>query len=103
MDLEKIQENVIDAMSEIPEKWGSSEWNIVINIDDNTVSIDHNTCCYDECCADRRVILKGLYGFDTDGWFNYNEDADEYSTIDLENWKDNEVFSIAEISEWINI
>jgi len=101
-NLTTIQTNLIKVMSENPEKWGDSDWNIAIDLDDNSVSIDHNTTCYNECCSNQDVATVSLYGFDVDGWFEYDEENDTHTTpIDLENWSGSEMFSESTINEWI--
>ena len=85
MNTEKMMNaaaNAAELLVECPEDWGNSDWNIAIDVDTGSASIDHNTACYSECCGNKNVILMSLYSFDTDGWFEYDDDDDEiYSLI----------------------
>ena len=96
-----IQHNIIIAMQSNPEKWGSSNWNLAVDVDDGTASIDHNTLCYNECCANRNVVVTSMYGFDTNGWFDCVDD--NYTVIgSVDEWAGSELFSISSLSEMFN-
>ncbi len=103
IDYEIVAENIVNTMRSNPERWGSSDWNIAINLDDNSASIDHATCCYRECCGNRDVTLISLYGFNTEGWFDMEYDDDDNMIFTVigtaAEWLESEMFSEAEISE----
>ena len=99
LNLKTVAENVVETMRNSPEKWGSSDWNLAINLNDGSVSIDHNTLRYNLCCANREVALTSMYDFNTDGWFN-ESDNDEYEILrTTEEWLGSGMFSKHAISE----
>lgn len=100
-----IAENIVEVLRNNPERWGSSDWNLAIDVDDGSVSIDHNTTCYNECCANRNAVLISMYDFDTDGWFDVtcdDDDNEEYKIIGTtEEWLGSEMFAKHQIAEWL--
>jgi len=75
--IEKAAVNATEALLEAPGYWGSSNWEIAIDVDNGEAVIGHNTTCY----GDRRVFVIPLYGFDTDGYFTFDEEGEEFTVI----------------------
>jgi hypothetical protein len=104
MELEEIQNAVVMTMRNNLDKWGSSDWYLFIGVD-GYVTIDHNTTCYRECCANREpAALISMYDFDGDGWFVFDDDDNPVLPDDdsIDDWKSSEMFSISEIQRWID-